>query len=241
MFPREIIQRAIQKQEASSPPLVRAGPVINSTRDQYESYVDAKQKANEAFVRAVQSKKLKLLTSMEKYEQLQSILGEDVINLLKEVQELETEHEHGIKSKDIFGFFLTVNPVYQDKDQNEIISTLQKCAKSISKKKGVFSAEWVFEQGGKTREEVGKHPHLHMVLQRNVNSQSGEPSRLKKQLLQIVKRMFPDCQNVNIKVIKDGTQMSRLKYIRGIKNKEYNPELDNQWREINGLKQIYST
>lgn len=201
-------------------------------------YSESIKLSKQAYVKKLYTDKLKFLTELDRLEQLEKELGEDTIDLLKEVESLRNECETGISPSEHYGYFITINPVFEGKDKKEVLRMLIKTSKKIAAKAGIQKAIWCFEQTGEG-ETLGEHPHLHMLAKRYKGNRNGEPSRLKKAIKDNIKKAFPDMKNYQIKNIKDGNENGCIKYVLGNKNKEYNNEFDKEWRKMNNLKDYY--
>lgn len=230
----EIVKNIIENQ-AELNPLVKAQPVNLITQT-------AKAKGDEAFLRAMQVK-IRKLELMYDYNRVTEELGPEAKAMIERLAELEATHLNGgIPNSELYGYFITVNPRYDENtDTKALAEELLKSAQKLSRKKGVFTFHYCIEQGGKAMEEMGKHPHLHMLVQRNIAEQSGQPSRLKKGIESTFKKF--GTSQLNIKNVKTGTEQSRILYIQGKKSDSSKIEMvqiDNQWRKMIGLKNYYT-
>lgn len=202
----------------------------------------AKTKGDEAFLKSIQVK-IRKYELMYDYNTAIQQLGPEAQNMIERLAELESIHSNnGIPNSELYGYFITVNPKYDEEtDTKALAEELLKAAEKVSRKKGVLTFHYCIEQGGKNREEMGKHPHLHMLVQRNIALESGQPSRLKKGLESSFKKF--GTSQLNIKVVKIGTEKSRILYIQGKKSDPSKLEMvqiDNEWRKMIGLKSYYT-
>lgn len=233
-FPKSILIDSINKQEVPNERSLVKG-TYNIQNDPVELSI---VRGSSQYVSRLQNKRLTLLAKLDRVQELETYIGPRGIDILKEINELESEDETGISPSQCFGYFVTINPVFENKDEKDIIQMLTKTAKKIASKTGISKALWCFEQTGKG-ETLGYHPHVHMVLMRNRQSSQGEPKRLKRNINDTIKRSFPDCKNKSIKPIKDGTESIRVKYITGNKSKPYDYDSDKAWRIKWNLNDVY--
>ncbi len=151
----------------------------------------------------------------------------------------ELQDNNGIKTSELYGYWVTINPSYEGKDTTELTFDMMETVFRFIRKKGVFLATFVVEQGGTTEEEMGKHPHIHMLVQRNTTNQNGQPARLKKTIKSSFKK-YGD--QLDIKPCHMNNIEGRIRYLNGQKsdNKKYKShEIDIKWRLKLDINPIY--
>ena len=200
----------------------------------------AEEMAQLAHIRKVYSDlyKLQALYDNEMYEQ--TFKDPKFLKAKKQLAILQEQQLNGgIKTSDLYGYWITINPPYEDKDPYEVATDILKRTQKLVKSKGVFQASWVIEQTGETEEELGKHPHIHLLIQRNITNQMGEPSRLKAH----IERHLQKIGNCNkIKPCHVDNVDGRLKYLLGQKSdssKSKMLQMDKIFREKLKAKPIY--
>ena len=116
-----------------------------------------------------------------------------------------------IKNKDLYGYFITISPSHND-DLESIINLLTKCAKEISKLKGVSEYFYVYEHTG-TWDDM-YHPHLHILVKRKSGDRYGAPKKLKDIIINICDRLFNVKCNIEIKHVVCNSENDFIKYMK---------------------------
>lgn len=242
----EKLKRESKEKPLSKHPLGKAQPTHS------EKMAFGLQRAEHQFIAALHKKRLTLYANLNKKEQFLNYLNEDAWELANEVANLEAEEETGVAPKDLLGYFVTINPKEND------LEPLKRLSKGISRLSGVSKYMYVFEQTGtasapaaseaKSQERsdetkpLGHNTHVHMLLWRNRQNQSGQPKRLKKQIkTKVFKQYTKNAVNLQIKTITSTSETPRIRYLLGFKAKGKDNRInDSIWRKQNGLKDYYA-
>lgn len=233
----QITRNIIKDMDAEQTPLVKAQPVNPPTG--FEETEMGILQARISYVKSIKTKVLKLNALYNRSKLLEE-LGPAAICLLEELDALEEQNDNkGISNKDLYGYWVTVNPPYEDKDTEEVARSLLQSIEKLAKKKGIFSMQWVMEQSGKKEEDMGKHPHAHILIQRNNTNQSGESTKLKKSIKSSFKKFG---NQLDIKSVSITNFQGRERYIRGQKtdtDKNSALKIDQKWRKTLMFKPFY--
>lgn len=221
-----------------SPPVkINGAPKITIS----ETYFDrAKLKNQEQTVQGVLNKTHKLLIKKQNWDLLKQDYCTRSIEAMQYLQLLQDEDSVGCSTADLYGFWITITPDHETKDP---IHLLQRCAEKICRKKGISKFIYTFEQTGDSQETMGYHPHVHILVERSITNQGGEPNKLKKGIDQTIKSFFKDKHNTLIKPQKKGKEHVRIQYCQGFKSdkmKENALQIDKLWRSKNSLKDYYT-
>lgn len=132
--------------------------------------------------------------------------------------------------------FLTVNP-----EPSITLKTILEILKKACSKKWMTNYIYSIEQRGDDENEIGKMPHIHLIIDMEIDKKRHEIIReLKntfKKLCDVSKTSF-----FNVKNIKDGHLKNFVKYITGVKKdqlKHPKQKIDKLFREKNNLLPLY--
>lgn len=166
------------------------------------------------------------------------------LNIYQEIEDKEI-FSGKISKKDTVGFFITISPPLRDGHpiMNDHL-LLEKARKHYMKNTDPFTERhFVIEQSGETEDQIGRHPHLHILLRLNKSNQSGEPLRAYK----TIERHWKDFISlgkfcVDIKHVSEVTYAKKLEYMQGKKDEDKleKVKMDKIWRERNGYLPVYS-
>lgn len=169
------------------------------------------------------------------------ILQEIRDNEFTDEEILNVYHQYRLKESNKLGnvLFITINPRPEiNFDEFKLL-----CDKYVGKV-WIQSCIYVFEQRGKTTEELGKGFHCHMLLWRN-------PDKRPNQVVRETQKHFKnicECENpsiLNIKNCKEEDIEKRKKYMLDCKSvrddptKEVKQSMDVKWRELIHLRSYY--
>lgn len=169
----------------------------------------------------------------EERKDYQSYITPQLEMYIKKTQELEEKVDTGLKYKDTLAYWITINPEYLEVDLDNLVADMQIKMQKFSKSKTIAYGLYAFEQGGNNEENMGVHPHIHILMYPDKTRKS-EPCKIKANL----KRYFPKAQ-IYFKSI--GTQEKcnvKENYIKGKKSDEEKSEksyLDTVWRKELGI------
>lgn len=169
------------------------------------------------------------------------ILQEIRDNEFSDVEILDIYHQYRLKESNKLGnvLFVTINPRPDiNFDDFKII-----CDKYVGKK-WIQSCIYVFEQRGKTIEELGKGFHCHMLLWRQPDKRPNQViSESKKHFAKICETENPSI--LNIKNCKEEDIQKRKKYmledksVRDDPTKEVKQDMDVKWRQLLNIGSYY--
>lgn len=152
-------------------------------------------------------------------------------SLLKQISRaLKQREEHRVKNVKEQIFFITVNPK-PDTD----LRHFKKIVNAFINRSFVKNCEYQFEQTGKTMEELGKHPHVHIIIDKPADM---SPAQLLARALSTFKNIIGNKQSIDIKTYPKTYREEKLDYIHGRKwdkDKEEAVKLNQQWRIQNAL------
>ena len=149
----------------------------------------------------------------------------------------ETKHMHRVEVKE--WMWITLNPP-EETDLNKFI----KLVKKVTSKKWIDSYIFVIEQGGKTEENMGHHPHAHILLHHDNYRHDKFYSEITNSLLSI----WTPGQIENDRIInfrpshEEKDVIGRYQYCKGIKkDDEKFPTLkiDEKWRAIKMIPNFF--
>lgn len=106
-------------------------------------------------------------------------------------------------------FWLTINP-REDID----ILDFQDKIKEYMKRSFVIKGSFVIEQTGKTLDEMGKHPHVHILFEK---LSTVSPKQLQDRTYNTFKNMCGNIKCINVKVYTDDLMEDKISYMRGDK------------------------
>lgn len=158
---------------------------------------------------------------IEKFElmQIQELIGKKAIN------------------NKVIAYFITYSP-HVDTPLSKILEILKK----FKIKDGVKKIEYVIEQTGTEKNNnIGYHPHFHMLIKLDKESEASETARFYKYL----KSKFPpgsDGVALQIQCIfTERTYNKKVDYLNGQKDEEKSDKVlgDVIWRKLNNLQDYY--
>lgn len=126
-------------------------------------------------------------------------------------------------------YFITINPIECEKND------LDKIMSGICKKKWIKIYSYVYEQRGKSEEEIGKGKHIHILIEKNKKK-----NEVIKEIHNTIKQ-YCDKEKVDVKEITEKEKNDRINYMKGNKcnDKKLLVEMDKIWRNKNGIKDYY--
>lgn len=122
--------------------------------------------------------------------------------------------------------------------ETEVKPFVEKASKWVQQKH-IQEAEYVFEQRSETVEEAGKGMHMHCILKTDTNKQD-----LIKRTYNTFKHFVGGNAAIDVRPVYDNYLEQKRQYIRGMKageKKQQRVFVDIYWRNINNLKDIYTT
>lgn len=187
-------------------------------------------------------------TVLKYYAQTGQLLMGGIPEILLK-QALETQEldegidrlEGKVPPKDIVAFWITLNPITDDRDPYDVLEELREDIDKI-KSKYITHKEWVFENRADNPDQVGRGIHAHVLAYTALR----RPEEFKKFATSVsyfektvLKKLRGRTYSVRCDV---KSVVPRRKYLRGQKNrsKSHRVELDRDFRKIFGLEDLYS-
>lgn len=223
-----------------APEITQEVPTVLFSAEQIQ---EIHQKATAAHM----NQKLKRLYTLEcKYEPeaYRSRFVTQWSGLFSKLDRLEDlDANSGVSSKDTEAYFITINPDFGS-EGFDLDVFIQKVETFVTRK-WVSIYYYTFEQGGSTEENMGTHPHVHMLVFLDKSKQQSQPARFREAVKRTFKQ-FCDTSNsifCNIKALTADKVEPRRLYILGNKkgaDKKAKQTIDYEWRIAENLNPYYT-
>lgn len=133
-------------------------------------------------------------------------------------------------------YWITINPVEGDfdkfKDKLDYVLSLKNFSKS--------NYHYVYEQRGKTLDDMGRGYHVHMLCDKPKNT---TPSQMTRELFNNFKHFCGNLKAIQVQTIPQTWYSDKIEYLKGNKwddDKDESVFINKPWRESRGLKHLYS-
>ncbi len=135
--------------------------------------------------------------------------------------------------------WITVNPEYENLDQQYVTNNLIKQVQKYCSKKNVLGAAWTYEQTGTTEETMGHHPHAHILIEfKEVPAPSDFDREIKNTFKNICDVRKDGC--LNIRKCEPEHTTRRISYLYKVGREERPDIIMNElWRTKNNFQKIY--
>lgn len=197
----------------------------------FMEFVECKERARKELFVSLEKERLRLLLQLGR-------MDTKIQEKYDEVKKLKDELKIVSDKKDSDFVWITISP-----RSDVSFLSFQSVVLRILKKKWMTHYLYVYEQRGKEINEIGKLPHLHMLLRRN----GKKFSEVKRELLRAIESIVDlDVYSAyDIRLVKDDDDnvMRLMNYILGKKKdeeKQIKQYIDDEWRKRENLEKYYS-